>query len=285
MEAVTPPANPEGLGELLRQARVAKGVSQDSLARELRLPLRILNAIETEDWKSVPPGRERPLARLVARKVGVDLESCREAFEALPGKQEQEAPDPRRESMERVLMGIISVGSITLLAWLVVPGQGLKSKIQPTATSRVQNPAAPYVPETATGPYPVLGEVLPEAPINDQGIRISLRAMDTCEAEIKNDAGILKHSLRVSEPWSVRVKGPFTLTLDNAGVVEIEVAGKKIAQARNVGESWSGTFGIDGMLVMPPSPPTVPVPTAPETAPDPEADTDAELEPKESPQE
>ena len=121
-------------------------------------------------------------------------------------------------------------------------------------------------PVIINGPNPVLGEVLPEAPITEEGIRLSLRAMDTCEAQIKSEAGVLTHSLRVSEPWRIRVKGPFVLSLDNAGVVEIEVAGQRIQHGKIVGESWSGSFNAEGLLLLPPRPKIEsPPPTAPET--------------------
>lgn len=261
-----------GLGELLRQARVARGLSQESLARELRLPVHLLNAIETEDWQRIPPGRERPLTRLVARKVGVDLDRHGEAFEAMPGGLEQEPLNPRRESMERLLMGAISVASLAVLVWLLVPGRGLRAKKLVTEASRSQSPAPSYKPAVPNGTYPVLGEVLPEAPITEEGIRISLRSMDTCEAQVKNGTGVQTHSLRVSEPWRIRVKGPFTLSLDNAGVVEIEVAGQRIQHGQIVGESWSGSFSSDGLLLLPPKPKTEnPLPTAPETEPEAES--------------
>jgi len=269
---VTAVPDQEGLGERLRLARVARGMSQESLARELRLPLHLLVAIENEDWKRVPPGRERPLARLVARKVGLDLAEHRDAFEALPGGHGQEAPNPRREAMERVLMAAISVSCFAVILWLLVPGRGLRSKIPATESARSQGPSPAYAPAPVTGPYPVLGEVLPEAPITDEGIRVSLRAMDTCEAQVKSDSGVQMHSLRVSEPWSIRVKGPFTLSLDNAGVVEIEVAGRRVQHGKIVGESWTGAFGADGLLQLPPKPKIEsPPPTAPETEPEAES--------------
>lgn len=274
MEAVTALPDPSGLGELLRQARVARGLSQESLARELRLPLHLLNAIETEDWERIPPGRERPLTRLVARKVGLDLDKHRGVFEALPGGLEQEPPNTRQEAMERVLMGAIGVASIAVIAWLLVPGRGLRSKIPPLESSRSQGAPPAYTPAAVGGAYPVLGEVLPEAPITEEGIRIGLRAMDTCEVQVKSETGVLTHSLRVSEPWRVRVKGPFTISLDNAGVVEMEVAGQRIQHGKIVGESWSGSFGSDGLLLSPPKPKTEsPLPTAPETEPEAEAES------------
>jgi hypothetical protein len=247
-------------------------MSQESLARELRLPLHLLVAIETEDWQRVPPGRERPLSRLVARKVGLDLEAHREAFEALPGGLDQEPPNPRREALERVLMATISVSSLAVLVWLLVPGRGLRSKLPASVDNRSQGPSPTYVTAAVKGPFPVLAEVLPEAPITEEGIRVSLRAMDTCEAQVKNSGGVLSHSLRVSEPWRIRVKGPFTLSLDNAGVVEIEVAGQRIQHGKIVGESWSGAFGADGLLQVPPKPKNEsPPPTAPETEPEAES--------------
>jgi hypothetical protein len=272
VEAVTADLERAGLGELIRLARVAKGMSQESLARELRLPLHLLVAIETEDWDRIPPGRERPLSRLVARKVGLDLLEHPEAFEALPGGLGQEPQNPRREALERVLMAAISVSCFAVILWLLVPGRGLRSKLPVVPDARSQRPSPSYTPTIVKGPYPVLGEVLPEAPITDEGIRLSLRAMDTCEVQVKSEAGTQAHSMRVSEPWRIRVKGPFTLSLDNAGVVEIEVAGRRIQHGKIVGESWSGAFGADGLLLTPPKPKIEsPPPTAPETEPEAES--------------
>ena len=263
-----------GLGEKLRQARVARGLSQENLARELRLPLHLLNAIETGDWEKVPPGRERPLTRLVARKVGLDLEEHREAFEALPGGPGQEPPNPRQEFVERLLMGVISGASLAVILWLLVPGRGLRSKLPSTGTAHpASTPRPAFTPAPSHGAYPVLGEVLPEPPITEEGIRVSLRAMDACEVRITGPSGDVNHSLRVSEPWRIRVKGPFTLALDNAGVVEVEVAGRRIQHTEVVGESWTGSFGVDGLLVRPPRPVEESLPpTAPET--EPEAETE-----------
>lgn len=259
-----------GLGEALRSARVAAGFSQDSLARELRLPSALIKAIEAEEWQRIPPGRERPLTRLVARRLGVDLEQYAEAFESLPGGLGQAPPDPRRERLERILTGAISLASVALLAWLVVPGKDLRERMPTTIQTSGPTPApsAPLMP-AFTGPYPVLGEVLPEAPVTEAGILVCLRAMDTCEAHIEGENTDLRHSMRISEPWAVRVKGPFTLSLDNAGVVAVEVAGRRIQHGQNVGEAWSAAFDENGALQLPPEK----HPEEPPSAPDTEADS------------
>ena len=265
------------LGEALRLARVASGFSQDSLARELRLPVTLLQAIEAEDWQRIPPGRERPLTRLVARRLGLDLDRYSEAFENLPGGQGQAPHDHRRERLERILTSVISLASLALVAWLVVPGKDLRDRMPTRAqvATPLTSAATLAKPQSAfTGPYPVLGEVLPEAPVTPEGILVSLRAMDTCEARIVGEQTDQRHSMRISEPWIARAKGPFTLSLDNAGVVVVEVAGRRINHGRSVGEAWSATFGEDGMMRVakdgtPGEPPSAP-------------DTDPEIEPSKS---
>ena len=57
------------VGQLIRKAREAKGLSREKLAMELKHPLRHLEAIEGDDGAALPPGRPRPLARQLAAYV------------------------------------------------------------------------------------------------------------------------------------------------------------------------------------------------------------------------
>jgi hypothetical protein len=171
------------------------------------------------------------------------------------------------------------VGSVALLLWLVVPGPSLKRAPRTSAVKPVEAAApAPWTPKEPAGPFPVVGEVLPEVPVNDEGVLITMRAMDACDAVVQGlpqgphdlqgaEGPVQKRTLRVSEPWSLRVKGPFTISLDNAGVVALEVAGRHIRHGRTVGESWEGQFGPLGEWLKPEdAAPQIP-PTAPETDP------------------
>lgn len=252
----------ETVGQILRDARVAKGLSREFLAVELKLPLRHIEAIEADDWDALPPGRPRPLARQLAKRLGVDLAFHTSAFQVVPGAQELPIPDPRQERLERIVMGLLTVASILVAAWLVVPGPSLGQKLPPSYLTTLPKATPPPPPAPSRSPYPVLGELLPEAPLNDQGILISLRALDTCEVRLEpapeTGGQVQVHTLRVSEPWRLRAKGPFTLTLDNAGVVNVEVAGVRIAHGQNVGEAWTGRFDAEGHWLRPPAPPAPP---------------------------
>jgi len=253
-------AEASGIGEVLRSARVAKGLNQQTLARELRMPIHLLAAIETEEWRLVPTGRERPLARRIASHLGVDLALCAEAWAQMPGGPPTDVPEPRRERIEQMLMGSLTLGSVALFLWLVIPGRNIKGSASPRAIRTAYTPAAVWLPNTPPTAYPVLGEALPEAPVNAEGIFISLRAMDSCTGRIQGKGVDLTHTLRVSEPWTLRVKGPFTLTLDNVGVVAMEIAGRRIPHGGSVGESWSAQFDEQGRWIRPvDTPPQLPL--------------------------
>lgn len=274
---------PAGIGEVLRRERIAQGLSLFVLAHELNLSVPIIEAVETEDWGRLPPGRERPHIRQIADRLGIDLASFPKQWSQLPGAMAQEPPDPRRDFLERVLVSAITVGSVALLLWLVVPGPNLKRALAAPAREVEARPA-PWTPVEPAGPYPVVGEVLPEVPVNDEGVLISMRAMDPCEAVVQGLAReqqgqpgaagpAQRHTLRISEPWRLRMKGPFTISLDNAGVVALEVAGRHIRHGRNVGEPWLGRFGPLGEWIQPQEAAPQNPPTAPETDP---ADPSAE---------
>jgi transcriptional regulator with XRE-family HTH domain len=256
------------VGQLLRQAREAKGLSLEDLAQELKLPLGHLKAIEGDRWDALPPGRPRPLARQLAARLEVDMEYHTGAFQIVPGVQELEPPDPRQERLEKVVMVVLTAASVLVLLWLVVPGPSLGRKPGPSYLTALTRPSLPPPPAPTTSPYPVLGELLPEAPLNDQGVLVSLRGLDTCEVRIEPQPDLggppLARTLRISEPWRLRVKGAFTLILDNAGVVNVEVAGRRIAHGQSVGEAWTGRFDGEGRWLQPP------LPKLPEGAPVPD---------------
>jgi len=185
----------------------------------------------------------------------VDLDFHTGAFQVVPGGLEMPPPDPRQERLERVVMGLLTAASILVMLWLVVPGPSLGQKRTTSDSASLVRKAPPAPPPPSESPYPVLGELLPEAPLNAQGILVSLRAMDACRVKIEADpeaGGLLQdRTLRVSEPWRLRVKGPFVLTLENAGVVHLEVAGQRIPHSQNIGETWVGRFDAEGHWLRP----------------------------------
>lgn len=245
--------SPSHLGEVLRQARLARGIAREPLAAELKLHPTQLQALEEGRWKVFPPGGVRPLVRQLADRLGVDLSEHVEAFEALPGLPEPREVDPEQERQERWAVVALGVLTVLLMIWLLVPGPRLGQKAgAPTWLPERPGPYVPPPPPPNPAPYPVLGDMLPEAPRNEAGILVSLRAQDVSEAVIVGADGLrLARTLRVSEPWKLRVKGAFELSLTNAGVVRVEVAGQGIDHGAGVGEDWTGRFDAEGQWQRP----------------------------------
>jgi cytoskeleton protein RodZ len=270
LSASVPPEEPRSAGSLLRDAREAAGLSREELAAELKLPARLLAAMESDDWEALPPGQARPLARQLAARLRMDLDHHPDALGLVPGGASDAQSDPKLERLERGAMVALGLGSLALLAWLVIPGPSLRGGRSAAAwLDREPQRAVPPPPPKADGPYPVLGEMLPEAPITKDGILVSLRAQDACDAEAIGADGVkLARSLQVSDPWKLRVKGPFQLSLSNAGVVQVEVAGKPVATGTTVGQPWSGRFDENGDWRRPRPQPVPSEPLTQEPAPE-----------------
>ncbi|HET6331009.1 MAG TPA: RodZ domain-containing protein [Holophagaceae bacterium] len=267
--AAPAPEEPRSLGSLLRQSREALDLSREQLATELKLPVRLLAAIESDDWDAVPPGRERPLARQLAARLRMDLDHHPDALGLVPGGAQDAQSDPRLERLERGAMVALGLGSVALLAWLVIPGPSLRGRGNAAWLDITPQRMVPPPPPKADGPNPVLGELLPEAPITAEGILVSLRAQDVCDAEAVGADGVkLARSLQVSDPWKLRVKAPFQLNLSNAGVVQVEVAGKPVATGASVGQPWSGRFDENGVWRRPRPMPVPAEPLTQEPAPE-----------------
>lgn len=233
---------------------MAQALALDLLAAELKLPQKYLEAMEVDRWQELPPGRERPMVRQVAARLGLDGKVLEPLLEQLPGGPgEIPRPDPRVERMERLAMGVLALGSLGLVAWLLIPGPRLRGeRPAPTWLEEVPRTPVPPPPPRVNGPYPVLGEMLPEAPRTEQGVLLSLRSQDACEATVEGEDGFrIARTVRVGDPWRLRVRPPFKLSLSNAGVVKVEVAGQAIAHGAAVGSAWSGSFDAEGRWLRP----------------------------------
>jgi hypothetical protein len=164
-------------------------------------------------------------------------------------------------------MGLLTLGSVGLLLWLVIPGPRIRTGTQSRPRKDPDPIHTPIFMPPPDQPFPVLGEVLPEAAWNEHGVLVSLRALDACGARIETESGTETRVLQVSEPWRLRIKGAFALHLDNAGVVKVEVAGRPIIHGQSVGEAWDARFGPEGQWLRPPAADTKVKRSAPETDP------------------
>jgi cytoskeleton protein RodZ len=79
------------LGATLRHARITRGLTREAVARATRIPVRMIAAIENEQWEALPGGiYARGYVRAYSQEVGIDPEEHVARYSA------EHAPSPPR---------------------------------------------------------------------------------------------------------------------------------------------------------------------------------------------
>lgn len=140
------------IGERLRRAREARGMSLDDVANQTRIPMRHLQHIEVEDWDALPaPTYAIGFARNYANAVGLDGPAIASELRDSIGGPRRRAPPPeyyepadparvppRSIAIAAALLALLLVGGY--LIWRNLGGAGEETTLT--------------VPEPATGPAP-----------------------------------------------------------------------------------------------------------------------------------
>lgn len=174
-----------GLGQMLREARERKGLSLGDVAQTLKLGVRQIQAIEADDWLSLPgqtfvKGFVRNYARLlgldpaeVARELDRSFVSQPVTLDISPGTNESlpQAGQPYKRDILAVTAGVVLV-VLALLAYMFASAsvidrlsegwETLRSLVVPTPSAQSTGPAepaslAPAVPPEvpSAGPAPL----------------------------------------------------------------------------------------------------------------------------------
>jgi len=232
------------LNEVFREKRLALGLDLETLANELGISPKVIEAIESTDWTVVPSDTYYPSIIMIAKRLNLDLKSYSRVYYL--GEQEDEDTRPNNPKLERAVAITMVAATVAMLAWLLIPARSIVQTMSKNESATDQH-IVPWRKPVSDHPYPVVGEFLPDSPITEAGVLISLRATDTCTARIVMESGEVKTQvLRMSEPWKLRIKGPFSLNLDNGGVVSVEIAGMIIHHNVGVGHQWTGYFDSVG---------------------------------------
>jgi transcriptional regulator with XRE-family HTH domain len=234
-----------------REKREALGLGLEKMAEELGISAQTIQSIEANDWSEVPSGREYPLVLVIAKRLNIDLRNHPVSKSSFIDSYAVNEIQPSTLIRERIVMVVMTIAVVLVLAWLLIPAKGLV-QYSDKDTQKVPISSTFWQKPDSDQPYPVLGEVFPESPITTDGVLISLRATDFCNARIvMENRHEQNQTLRMSEPWKLRIQGPFVLSLDNAGVVVVEIAGQRIQHGVGVGQQWSGSFDSSGNWLRP----------------------------------
>ena len=165
-------AEPSPVGEQLRQAREATGLSLEDIAAQTRIPQRHLASIETGDWDNLPaPTYTIGFAKSYAGAVGLDrTEIGNQLREEMGGQRFAsnstdvfEPADPRRTMPRGLVIGAIAavIVLIILMTWLNNRSLNQTNEAEaqteaPADTSTAKAPATPAPAAQAAAQGPVV---------------------------------------------------------------------------------------------------------------------------------
>jgi cytoskeletal protein RodZ len=175
------------VGEQLRAAREAKGLSLEDVATETRVPLRHLESLEVGDWSRLPaPTYTIGFAKSYASAIGLDRNEIGEqlraemgGYRSETGTQEVAQPvDPARAMPRWLIFSAIAavIALILIFSWFqnrsisspdesAPPAEQAPPPAQPQAQPQPQ--AAP--PAAATGPVTISATAPAWLRVTDQG--------------------------------------------------------------------------------------------------------------------
>lgn len=276
-------ADGAGIGQLLRAARTERGVSLADLQARTKIRAKFLAALEEERFEDLPPYPfARGFLQAYAQELGIDPEPlvARLASAMGPGAgsvpgdwrrlETAVVPAVRASRLRRALisLGVLAVvvgGALAIffakqLSDLSRPVPAVVPEAATPRTGASSAPAQPGLPTPttagapaprepgstpttaaapATSPQPPSGQAQPE-------VVLEIRASGRSWVRVTAEGQILfEDFVTAGETRRWQSRGPVTIRLGNAGVVEAAVNGKAVGVLGQSGEVVERTFTKD----------------------------------------
>lgn len=223
------------VGQRLREAREAKGLSVEDIAAQTRIPTRHLSSLEASDWDKLPAATYSiGFAKNYAGAVGLDRSEIAEQLRGEMGgtrttyasPEIYEAADPARTMPKGLVLGALALLAILVLAFTWLNNRSLEPDEAIAEANEVTGPI-----ENAVAPAPLPVAAAP----------VVLTATDAVWIEIKDGATILKQGqLAAGETYSIppNAAAP-VLTTGKPEALRISVGDQQAPQVGQAGTTVS----------------------------------------------
>jgi len=222
------------LGEKLRQAREARGISISEVAEQTRISALYLEAIENNDYRTLPGGIfNKGFVKSFAKFVGVDEQEALQDYSQLLAEQGAESGDDPKTYRPEVLTDdysrssmlptlIFAVIILALLTGGILWGLNYyqNNQNQPVANNNANNAANVNANVNAnTAPIPSTNE-----------INVELKTSETVAVTYVVDGRRLNRNVSANEPLVVKAQQSARLSYFKgfSDKVQINVNGKQI---------------------------------------------------------
>lgn len=244
------------VGQLLREAREAQGITPEEVAGRLRLMNRQVEAMETDDFESLgQPVFARGFVRNYARLLGLEPDALLARMEGAPEEKPVVSPadsPPQHAWLTSPWLILLMLGVLLLLAlpvalylWLNsgtddspgIPAPVAQSPHVPAASApAIPSPSAPpHAPAAAAPPETATAvSVEPVAPAEPKPAAVNsvlhLEFGDESWAEIKDASGhmLLRQLNPAGSSVDVRGQPPFEVVIGNAALARMSYNGRPI---------------------------------------------------------
>ncbi len=240
------------VGQRLREAREAKGLSIEDVAAQTRIPTRHLSSLETSDWDKLPAATYSiGFAKNYAGAVGLDRGEIGEQLRTEMGgfrpvyahPEVYEAADPARTMPKGLVFGALALLAILVLAFTWLNNRSLEPD---EAIAESQNLSVPATNAVAPQPPP------PAAPQP-----VVLTATDAVWIEIRDGTVILKQGeLAAGERFQVPANAVAPLlTTGKPEALTVTVGARQAPAVGEPGRTVSGvSLKADDLLRRPSAP-------------------------------
>ena len=236
----------EGCGSLLRQAREHAGLSLQEVGSQLKMPVRVVQALEEENWQVLgAPVFLRGQLRSYAKLLKVDIDPYLERVDlqgVRPAELVSRSHTPRYqrvlESVARRAVYVVITAAIAVPVWVATQSH-LKGPSQTTASLDVVPASADAAGKSAGAAKPSSVVASPQAapyvasltPLPRNGTNgLSLRMTGDSWVQIDAPGGAnLEYGLlKAGEERSFRSGEVGRVVLGNAAAVEVQQAGSTV---------------------------------------------------------
>ncbi len=227
----------ESVGTKLKNLRLQKGLSLEEVHKKTKIHLNILKAIEEDSLINFSPVYIKGFLKIYCKFLGVDPRDCIPDYKEPKAKisyvsdfQEKPASSFKIPSFKLLPLKAIHIKIIVTIILILIFIIGLFNlgKFISFKASRLSKRAElPAVISSKTDnrvPKPKL-QNSPAVKI----ITLDIHAKENCFIQVKSDGRVMfQNILKKGRSESWQAKDKIELSLGNAGVVELEVNGKRI---------------------------------------------------------
>ena len=259
------------VGQRLREAREAKGLSIEEIAASTRIPTRHLMALENSEWDKLPAATYSiGFAKNYAGAVGLERAEIGDALrEEMGGTRPvygqvevYEAADPARTMPRGIVIGALALLALVVAALLWVRGRSLEPEA--VAPANVSEPAAnavaPPPAPTAAGPVMVTATDRVWVDIRDGQAILKQGEMASGE-RFEVPASAAAPTLTTGKPESLQI------TVGQQAAAAIGPAGQRVSNVSLKGEDLLKQPGAPATASAAPATASASPPPAPRPAP------------------